>query len=338
MSLERMVAKTSPQQTPRDLRRIRQLNYSERSWRSLTIAVMVAFAHSTETHFKTSPYARGQDRSVTSQASLRANSTRCSDLRKPVDAACVRLVTCSRDPIGFQGGINWFTYVLSTPLNHTDPAGLRQIRLCFGWQFDPDWLDTADQSIRNSYFRDQKANALATARQAHAATQIAMNKCCKQFELACATLFTRFASEPIDIAPRGIRPSFPKDRCGDNFKPTVSGVIITNGQVPSSGAENSGVSYGGNFVVPATGGAQSTTTPHELGHCGGYRPDDDEPRPKIQPDVHCVRKNHPMNHRCASDPRKLIVDRNYCEALDNLVSEDDSQPYVVNPFNSHPIP
>ncbi|QDV25879.1 hypothetical protein Q31a_42070 [Aureliella helgolandensis] len=124
-SLERMVAKTSPQQAALEFRRIRQLNYSERSWRSLTIAGMVAFAHSTETHFKTSPYARGQDRSYTGQPSLRANSTYCSDLRKSVYAGSARLVTCSKDPIGYYLEEDlYYEYGNANPATNSDPLGL----------------------------------------------------------------------------------------------------------------------------------------------------------------------------------------------------------------------
>src|SRR5260370_35228768 len=31
----------------------------------------------------------------------------------------------SEDPIGFQGGINVYTYVLNSPVNRVDPSGLR---------------------------------------------------------------------------------------------------------------------------------------------------------------------------------------------------------------------
>jgi len=38
------------------------------------------------------------------------------------DAECGRYI--SADPVGFQGGLNWYAYVFNNPINHIDPLGL----------------------------------------------------------------------------------------------------------------------------------------------------------------------------------------------------------------------
>ena len=46
----------------------------------------------------------------------------------------------SRDPIGFKGGINQYSYTLNNPVNWRDPLGLDLYNLCQGFSGIPYWL------------------------------------------------------------------------------------------------------------------------------------------------------------------------------------------------------
>lgn len=85
---------------------------------------MVAFAENTEHYVKTSPRARGQDRSYT------LSTLRCSKLnpqaalREPAPQKDAQLGSCSRDPIGYEGSEwNLFEYCSAGPSNRLDPSG-----------------------------------------------------------------------------------------------------------------------------------------------------------------------------------------------------------------------
>lgn len=85
---------------------------------------MVAFAENTERYVKTSPRARGQDRSCTLSA-LRCSKTRPhAALRETASQKCTQLRSCSRDPIGYA----FYEYLLyrytkNSPVQHVDPTG-----------------------------------------------------------------------------------------------------------------------------------------------------------------------------------------------------------------------
>ncbi len=69
---------------------------------------MVAFAENTEHYTKTPPRARGQDRSYTLSALRCSKMSPQAALRETASQKCTQLGACSRDPIGFLGGYNWF--------------------------------------------------------------------------------------------------------------------------------------------------------------------------------------------------------------------------------------
>lgn len=86
---------------------------------------MVAFCQNAEPLLGTSPRARGQSRDCVSDASRCSKSVRRPHLRRSNSGGRVRLVTCSRDPIGYEGG-SWslYHYVFSNPLYWVDSLGL----------------------------------------------------------------------------------------------------------------------------------------------------------------------------------------------------------------------
>ena len=94
---------------------------------------MVAIAHTAELLFETASYARGQDRTYVSHTSSLTNSASQANLRSTTYVGCVRLGTCSRDPIGYKGGINLYQYVDSKPLIERDPSGKDPWDTCSGY-------------------------------------------------------------------------------------------------------------------------------------------------------------------------------------------------------------
>jgi len=89
------------------------------------MTVMVAFALNTEPLLQTASHARGQDRSCNRSSLRRTNSASRANLRSATYVGCVRLGTCSRDPIGYEGSEwNLFQYVGSMPTRFVDPTGL----------------------------------------------------------------------------------------------------------------------------------------------------------------------------------------------------------------------
>lgn len=90
------------------------------------MTVMVAFALNTEPLFKTATRARGQDRSYVNRTSPRTNSPAHANLREAAYVGSVRLGTCSKDPIGYDGSEwNLYEYVKSSPAFVNDPMGLQ---------------------------------------------------------------------------------------------------------------------------------------------------------------------------------------------------------------------
>ena len=82
---------------------------------------MVAFCQNAEYLLETSPRARGQSRSIGSGASNCVRLRVGNDLRSTARKMHLRLESCSRDPIGYQGGINFYRTIAIG----LDPTGLR---------------------------------------------------------------------------------------------------------------------------------------------------------------------------------------------------------------------
>lgn len=85
---------------------------------------MVAFASDADSALKSSPRACGQDRSCISAFSRFLKARTQSNLRHAIYGWRARLVTCSRDPIGYKGSKwNLFEYCESQPNRKADPYG-----------------------------------------------------------------------------------------------------------------------------------------------------------------------------------------------------------------------
>jgi len=85
---------------------------------------MVIFAENTEHYVKTSPRARGQDRSCTLSALRCSKLSPHAALRERATQKDAQLGSCSRDPIGFEGSQwNLNEYVNGAPTNRFDPYG-----------------------------------------------------------------------------------------------------------------------------------------------------------------------------------------------------------------------
>ena len=86
---------------------------------------MVAFVENTEVYAHSPPRARGQNRSCIFGDSLRDKPNESIELRSTNYTGHARLGTCSKDPIGYEGGSgNLYQYVLSKPIDLNDPRGL----------------------------------------------------------------------------------------------------------------------------------------------------------------------------------------------------------------------
>ncbi|QDV23093.1 hypothetical protein Q31a_13880 [Aureliella helgolandensis] len=86
---------------------------------------MVAIALDTEPLFETPSRACGQDRTCASRKSSLTNSASGANLRGAAYVGRVRLVTCSKDPVGHWGGSRClYAYVSHRPLRRVDPSGL----------------------------------------------------------------------------------------------------------------------------------------------------------------------------------------------------------------------
>ena len=101
-----------------------------RPCQSRTILGMVAIAPNAEPLPKPMPRAQANRRPI-SDASRCAKSNEPTRLRRARQVGRVRLVTCSRDPIGYEGSKwNLFEYVASNPLHGTDPMGEDACDVC----------------------------------------------------------------------------------------------------------------------------------------------------------------------------------------------------------------
>jgi hypothetical protein len=71
----------------------------------------------------TSP-ARAKNHSCCSARRQRVSSTNCRAKRGTRKAKCIRIGSCSRDPIGYEGSLwNLYEYVGSMPVKEVDPSG-----------------------------------------------------------------------------------------------------------------------------------------------------------------------------------------------------------------------
>ena len=85
---------------------------------------MVALCQTAEPPPQTPPRARGQDRSPSSRATRCSNPNPQANLREATHEKHARLGSCSRDPIGYEGGISLFNYVAGHACVAVDPSGL----------------------------------------------------------------------------------------------------------------------------------------------------------------------------------------------------------------------
>ncbi|QDV25880.1 hypothetical protein Q31a_42080 [Aureliella helgolandensis] len=91
---------------------------------------MVAFAPTAEFSVRTAPRARGQDRTRTICASRRSKSSTRPLLRRSSPGRNVRLESCSKDPIRFEGGfLGLYVLVGGRPMTYGDPSGLSSTML-----------------------------------------------------------------------------------------------------------------------------------------------------------------------------------------------------------------
>ena len=113
---------------------------------------MVAFTENNEHHTQSVPRARGHSRTHRFLASSRSNSASRFDFRTTTSPMLVRLGSCSRDPIGFVGGIrNIFEFVSSNPLASTDPSGLQEAgTVVYGDEYTYDWSSPNGFSIEDA--------------------------------------------------------------------------------------------------------------------------------------------------------------------------------------------
>jgi hypothetical protein len=90
---------------------------------------MVAFAKTSDSTLKTTPRARGQHRTYTSRPSPCFNSSTQANLRTATHKKRKRLGSCSKDPIGFVGGLSHYKYSEGTPLSSVDSYGTNSCKV-----------------------------------------------------------------------------------------------------------------------------------------------------------------------------------------------------------------
>ncbi len=86
---------------------------------------MVALLQTSERQSQNTLHARGQVRTRSHLGYIRSKPKQLSVLCKSIKAIDAQLGSCSRDPIGYQGGWGLFAYVLNNPEVIVDPLGLK---------------------------------------------------------------------------------------------------------------------------------------------------------------------------------------------------------------------
>jgi len=163
----------------------------------------------------------------------------------------------NKDPIGEEGGINLYRFVINSPPNAADPLGLKTISFKIG--FD----DTAAGDYANllSIF-DSNINGLKKK----------LAQCCLQFRIGCGTQLSARVDWTVPRPPP--KGGYTPGNWADGLK-GISGsgipVLFTNLQVPGNpGTVADSAPKAGILWNPSGGDPGDFVLSHELGHVGGY--------------------------------------------------------------------